>query len=130
MSFRYPDVSVLGCISQLDIGDGLIDFGFPDETSEMIGVVRCKPCGSHNEDNPCENDGLCIESHTMKTGFECKCAAGFGGELCETATTLNRARRPFERPARAALRKTNSTFKALKFHSVSSVQVLLIFSDS
>ena len=107
----------------MDIGNGLIDFGSVRETSEMVGIVRCKTCGSHDEDNPCENEGLCLETHSTKTGFTCDCRPGFSGEMCETSSSSSRTRRLFERPARATLPKvvgnTNSSFQAMQFHSVS-----------
>ncbi|XP_044167696.1 uncharacterized protein LOC122947268 [Acropora millepora] len=44
--------------------------------------VAKRPCVP----SPCQNGGTCL---TTRYGFECKCKAGFVGELCETIKALN-----------------------------------------
>lgn len=75
----------LGCISQLDIGNGLIDFGISRNVSEKVGVVRCKTCGARKRDDPCMNDGRCTETHENKNGYSCACKPGYVGDRCEAS---------------------------------------------
>lgn len=65
----------VGCISQLVLKDRKIELNQDSLYSE--GTTSCEPCA----DDPCQNDGVCLESQT-ETGYTCVCQTGFTGKTC------------------------------------------------
>ncbi|XP_037037177.1 basement membrane-specific heparan sulfate proteoglycan core protein isoform X11 [Bradysia coprophila] len=65
----------VGCISQLVLKDRRIELNQDSLYSE--GTTSCEPCA----DDPCQNDGVCLESQT-ETGYTCVCQTGFTGKTC------------------------------------------------
>ena len=45
--------------------------------SPLLCIADVNEC----ENDPCHNDGLCVN---MPGSFQCRCQGGFTGELCET----------------------------------------------
>lgn len=65
----------VGCISRLILKDRLIELNQDSLFTE--GTTSCEPCA----DDPCKNDGICLESQT-ETGYTCVCQEGFTGKTC------------------------------------------------
>lgn len=65
----------VGCISRLKLKDRLVELNQDALLTE--GTTSCEPCA----DDPCQNDGVCLESQT-ETGYTCVCQEGFTGKTC------------------------------------------------
>ena len=96
-----------GCISQLDIGSGFIDFGINRNVSEKVGISQCKMCGSRRRDSPCQNDARCVETYSKKSGYFCYCQQGYAGENCQNSIAESAGRNTRRRSSgRAIVRAT------------------------
>ncbi|XP_055911049.1 basement membrane-specific heparan sulfate proteoglycan core protein isoform X7 [Eupeodes corollae] len=68
-------VGFVGCISRLTLQDQIIELY--KDAKHKEGITSCEPCA----DDPCQNDGICLESQTEK-GYTCICQDGFTGSNC------------------------------------------------
>lgn len=81
---RYEDIPAsateykegfVGCISRLLIRDQEIDL--IEKATYVEGTTSCETCA----DEPCLNDGVCLESQSP-SGHQCICMEGFKGKTC------------------------------------------------
>lgn len=68
-------VGFVGCISRLTLQDEIVELNKDVKFKE--GVTSCEPCA----DDPCANDGTCLESQT-EMGYTCICQDGYTGRNC------------------------------------------------
>lgn len=68
-------VGFVGCISRLRLKEHEVMLN--QESIFVEGVTSCEPCA----DEPCLNDGVCLESQT-ENGYTCVCQQGFTGKNC------------------------------------------------
>lgn len=81
---KYEDIAAsaaakqsgfVGCISRLIIRDREMELN--RDAIYVEGVTSCEPCA----DEPCQNNGICLEAHT-DNGYTCVCQEGFTGKNC------------------------------------------------
>lgn len=66
----------VGCISRLVLNER--DVQLNQEALVVEGTTSCEPCA----DEPCGNDGVCLETQT-EFGYTCVCQEGFTGKNCQ-----------------------------------------------
>jgi len=66
----------VGCISRLVLNER--DIQLNQEAIYVEGTTSCEPCA----DEPCQNDGVCLETQT-EHGYTCVCQDGFTGKNCQ-----------------------------------------------
>uniref|UniRef100_W4VRB4 Putative heparan sulfate proteoglycan 2 n=1 Tax=Corethrella appendiculata TaxID=1370023 RepID=W4VRB4_9DIPT len=66
----------VGCISRLVLNEK--DIQLNQEAIHVEGTTSCEPCA----DEPCTNDGVCLETQT-ENGYTCVCQDGFTGKNCQ-----------------------------------------------
>jgi hypothetical protein len=66
----------VGCISRLALNERDIELN--KEAIATEGITSCEPCA----DEPCQNDGVCLETQT-ESGYTCVCQAGYTGKHCQ-----------------------------------------------
>lgn len=69
-------IGFVGCVSQLVVQDRRVELN--NDKKAAVGTTSCEPCG----DDPCQNDGICLESQTP-TGYICSCQNGYTGKTCQ-----------------------------------------------
>lgn len=69
-------IGFVGCVSQLVVQDQRVELN--NDKKAAVGTTSCEPCA----DDPCQNDGICLESQTP-TGFTCNCQSGYTGKTCQ-----------------------------------------------
>lgn len=65
----------VGCVSYLVLQDKIIEIN--EDAIRKQGVTSCEPCA----EEPCKNDGVCLESQT-EMGYTCICHRGYTGRHC------------------------------------------------
>lgn len=66
----------VGCISRLVLNER--DIQLNQEAILVVGTTSCEPCA----DEPCQNDGVCLETQT-EHGYTCVCQDGYTGKNCQ-----------------------------------------------
>lgn len=66
----------VGCISRLVLNER--DIQLNQEALYVEGTTSCEPCA----DEPCQNDGVCLETQTDH-GYTCVCQEGYTGRNCQ-----------------------------------------------
>ncbi|KAG5681002.1 hypothetical protein PVAND_010471 [Polypedilum vanderplanki] len=66
----------VGCISRLVLNER--DVQLNQEALYVEGTTSCEPCA----DEPCQNDGVCLETQTDH-GYTCVCQEGYTGRNCQ-----------------------------------------------
>ena len=66
----------VGCISRLVLNER--DIQLNQEAIYVEGTTSCEPCA----DEPCLNDGVCLETQT-EHGYTCVCQDGYTGKNCQ-----------------------------------------------
>jgi hypothetical protein len=66
----------IGCISRLVLNER--DIQLNQEAIHVEGTTSCEPCA----DEPCQNDGVCLETQT-EHGYTCVCQDGYTGKNCQ-----------------------------------------------
>lgn len=66
----------VGCISRLVLNER--DIQLNQEALYVEGTTSCEPCA----DEPCQNDGVCLETQT-EHGYTCVCQDGYTGKNCQ-----------------------------------------------
>jgi len=74
----YPIMAESFC-DTVGMVDGVLDCGIIDKDSLLLGNCWCHPC---LPEDPCQNDGTCV--NYMRQGYTCDCstAHGFTGDHC------------------------------------------------
>ncbi|XP_067873656.1 basement membrane-specific heparan sulfate proteoglycan core protein isoform X2 [Heterodontus francisci] len=75
------DRGFMGCIRQLIIQGDEVIFSAPELKAR--GISNCPTC----KDNPCKNEGQCVDSET--SSYVCYCRRGYTGSNCEHSQALH-----------------------------------------